>query len=62
MTQGFYYEVDHFSVAGYLCAVAVPLLSAVVSIMTRQLREIRPSVIMFWFGVGSLVVSIVGEG
>ncbi len=54
-------EVEHFSAVGYLCAVAVPLLSAVVSIMTRQLRELRPSIIMFWFGIGSLVVSLVGE-
>ncbi len=45
---------------GYACAVAVPLLSAVVSIMTRQLKDLRPSVIMLWFGIGSLVVSFGG--
>ncbi len=51
---------EGFNVAGYLCAVAVPLLSAVVSILTRQLKEVSPSVLMFWFGVGALFVAVGG--
>ncbi len=53
-------DADVFSVPGYMCAVAVPLLSAVVSILTRQLKDIRASVLMFWFGVGAVVVGFGG--
>ena len=55
-------ESEAFSTMGYMCAIAVPLFSAIVSIMCRQLKEVRPSVLMLWFGVGALIVSVGGTG
>eukprot|EP00095_Tigriopus_kingsejongensis_P001150 maker-scaffold628_size122696-snap-gene-0.30 protein:Tk01150 transcript:maker-scaffold628_size122696-snap-gene-0.30-mRNA-1 annotation:"transmembrane protein 20" len=45
---------------GYMCCVCVPLLSAVVSIMTRQLKTFHPSVLMFWFACGAFLVGTTG--
>jgi len=38
----------------------VPLLSALIVIITRQAKHVHYSVLVFWFGVGGLVVSIIG--
>lgn len=54
-------EDEHFNLLGYLCAIAVPMLSAIVSILTRQLKSDNASVLMFWFGVGTFNASIVGK-
>ncbi|TRY75901.1 hypothetical protein TCAL_00676 [Tigriopus californicus] len=50
----------NYTLAGYLCCIAVPCLSAVVSIMTRQLKVFHPAILMFWFGVGAFVVGVGG--
>ena len=57
-----HHDDDAFSAPGYVCAVSVPLLSAIVSILTRQLKDVHASVLMFWFGVGAFVVGVGGEG
>mgnify|MGYP007045168148 FL=1 len=49
-----------YEFVGLLSAVAVPLLSALIVIITRQAKHVHYSVLVFWFGVGGLVVSIVG--
>jgi len=45
-------------VAGYICCVVVPLLSAFISLVTRQcnLAKVPVYVLMFWFGVGAVVI------
>ena len=43
---------------GYFCAVGVPLLSAIISILTRQCKHVPAYYLMFWFGAGALIVSI----
>jgi len=49
-----------YEFVGLLSAVAVPLLSALIVIITRQAKHVHYSVLVFWFGVGGLVVSIIG--
>lgn len=44
----------------YIVCLAVPLLSAIVSILTRHLKHVRPTVLMYWFGVGATVVGLTG--
>ena len=51
---------DSFNVLGYVLAFMVPVMSAVVSIVTRQLKHIHPSVLMLWFGFGGLAVALGG--
>ena len=51
-----------FSAVGYLCAISVPFLSAVVSILTRQLKHVPASVLMLWFGGGTLIIGLGGVG
>lgn len=51
---------NSFNVLGYALAFMVPVMSAVVSIVTRQLKHIHPSVLMLWFGLGGLVVALGG--
>ena len=51
---------DSFNVLGYALAFMVPVMSAVVSIVTRQLKHIHPSVLMLWFGFGGLAVALGG--
>jgi hypothetical protein len=36
------------TIIGYVCAVGVPLLSAVISILTRQCKHVPPYLLMFW--------------
>ena len=45
---------------GYIAAWSVPVLSAFVSIWTRQCRNVNAQLLMFWFGCGSLFWAIIG--
>jgi drug/metabolite transporter (DMT)-like permease len=38
----------------------VPVLSAIVSIITRQLKHLRAGLLVLWFGLGALAVSAGG--
>ena len=49
-----------YDLVGLGFALAVPLLSAWVSIITRELRHLHYSVLVFWFAVGGLAISVVG--
>ena len=49
-----------YDMVGLGFALAVPFLSAWVSIITRELRHIHYSVLVFWFAVGGLIISIIG--
>jgi len=42
---------------GYASAVGVPLLSAFISLLTRQCKHVPPYILMLWFGTGGLIVS-----
>ena len=53
---------------GYIAAIFVPILSAVVSIWNRlcqnsnsQTQKTPIPVLMFWFAVGTVVVAVIGE-
>lgn len=48
------------SLLGYFAAIMVPILSAVVSIWTRQCRQVNASILMFWFATGALFWSLIG--
>jgi drug/metabolite transporter (DMT)-like permease len=50
-----------YYVLGYVFAVMVPFLSAIVSILTRQCRHIYPQVLMFWFAAGTFFVGAFGR-
>ena len=39
---------DNNQVLGYLACCMVPIMSAVVSIWTRQCKKVQASVVMFW--------------
>jgi len=49
-----------YDLVGVLASLAVPTLSAWIVIITRQAKHVHYSVLVFWFGVGGLVVSLVG--
>ena len=49
-----------YDVLGVVAALALPTLSAWIVIITRQAKHVHYSVLVFWFGVGGLVVSIIG--
>jgi len=51
---------DVYDVLGVVSALAVPLLSAWIVIIIRQAKHVHYSVLLFWFGVGALIVSIIG--
>lgn len=55
-----YGKVDKNITLGYLCAMAVPICSAIVSIWTRQCRKVQTSIVMFWFAVGSTFWAFIG--
>ena len=48
---------------GYIACAAVPLLSALISIVTRQCNnnDVPICILMFWFGIGAGVVTIIGK-
>lgn len=50
-----------YDMVGIIAGICVPLLSAWIVILTRQAKHIHYSVLVFWFGVGGLVVSICGN-
>ena len=58
------FKSDHvgskYDMVGLLSAVSVPCLSALIVILTRQAKHVHYSVLVFWFGVGGLVVSLIG--
>jgi drug/metabolite transporter (DMT)-like permease len=47
-------------IIGYIAAISVPILSGIVSILTRQLKKVDLSVQLFWFGVGAFPVAFGG--
>ena len=49
-----------YDLVGLAFAVAMPFLSAWVAIITRELRAVHFSVLVFWFAIGGLIVSIIG--
>jgi len=49
-----------YDLVGVLASLSVPTLSAWIVIITRQAKHVHYSVLVFWFGVGGLVVSLVG--
>lgn len=55
------YTSDHLLAVAYACAFLVPLMSSVVSILFRQLRSIRASIVILWFGVSSFLVGVGGR-
>ena len=50
----------NYSMIGLSSAIAVPILSAFIVIITRQVKHVHYSVLVFWFGIGGLVMSLVG--
>ena len=48
---------------GYIACAAVPLLSALISIVTRQCNnnDVPICILMFWFGIGAGLVTITGK-
>jgi len=53
-------DPDNYDLTGILSALAVPALSAWIVIITRQAKHVHYSVLVFWFAVGGLVVSVLG--
>jgi len=53
-------DEGEYELTGIICALAVPTLSAWIVIITRQAKHVHYSVLVFWFGVGGLVVSLIG--
>jgi len=45
---------------GVLWALAVPILSATINIITRQANHVHYSVFVFWFALSGLIVSVSG--
>ena len=45
----------------YAIAFSVPVMAAAVAIMTRKLKHLRPSLFMFWFGLSSFLVAVIGK-
>jgi len=52
--------MGEYDLVGITAAFMVPLLSAVIVIITRQAKHVHYSVLVFWFAVGGQVVSVVG--
>ena len=48
---------------GYIACIAVPLLSALISLVTRQCnnKNVPVYILMFWFGIGASFVIIIGK-
>jgi len=45
---------------GILWALAVPIISATINIITRQAKHVHYSVFVFWFALSGLIVSVSG--
>jgi len=52
--------VGVYSAPGLIAALAVPIFSALIVIITRQAKHVHYSVLVFWFAVGGFIVSIIG--
>jgi len=52
--------VGGYNAIGLITGIAVPILSAFIVIITRQAKHVHYSVLVFWFAIGGLVVSIIG--
>jgi len=50
----------HVDAIGLVAAIAVPILSAYLVILTHQCKEVHYSVLVFYYAVGGLIVSIIG--
>jgi len=53
-------DMGEYDTSGIIASLAVPCLSAWIVILTRQVKHVHYSVLVFWFGVGGQIVSIVG--
>lgn len=53
-------STDENVTLGYICAILVPTLSAIVSIWTRQCRKVQVTIVMFWFAIGSCFWALIG--
>jgi len=51
---------EGYDLLGFFFALAVPALSAWIAIITREARHVHYSVLVFWFAVGGLIISIIG--
>lgn len=51
---------DKYNALGLAAAFAVPILSAWIVIVQRQVKYVHLSVLVFWFGIGGFVVSLIG--
>jgi len=60
LVTGSHHVKEAYDLVGLGFALAVPFLSGWVSIITRELRHIHFSVLVFWFAVGGLVISSIG--
>ena len=51
------------TIIGYIACLAVPFLSALVSLITRQCnnKKVPIYVLMFWFGIGASCVILAGK-
>ena len=50
-SEDFQKSKDNNQVLGYLACCMVPIMSAVVSIWTRQCKKVQASVVMFWVNI-----------
>jgi len=55
-------KADHtdYDFVGLMSALSVPCLSALIVIITRQAKHVHFSILVFWFGAGGLIVSLIG--
>lgn len=53
-------DSHEYDVIGIIAAISVPILSAYLVILTRQCRDAHYSVLVFWFGLGALCISLIG--
>jgi len=51
---------EPYDLVGLGFALAVPATSAWIAIITREARHVHYSVLVFWFAVGGLVISVIG--
>merc|ERR1712217_97444 len=49
-----------YDVLGVVAALAVPIISACIGIIVRPVKHVHYSVLLFWVGVGGVIVSIIG--
>ena len=57
-SEDFQKSKDNNQVLGYLACCMVPIMSAVVSIWTRQCKKVQASVVMFWVIIFQLIEKV----